>query len=61
MVLTKSMTSSCRHSVQSVKARMMAKPKMACILRPATMGLTAPSLSMLFLPMISDPASPNAI
>mmetsp|Transcript_19087 Transcript_19087/g.48197 ORF Transcript_19087/g.48197 Transcript_19087/m.48197 type:complete len:215 (+) Transcript_19087:663-1307(+) len=60
MVLTKTMTSSCRHSVQSVKFLTMAKPNMALIFLPAIMGFRSPSAPRFF-PMISLPASPNAI
>mmetsp|Transcript_8794 Transcript_8794/g.19446 ORF Transcript_8794/g.19446 Transcript_8794/m.19446 type:complete len:399 (+) Transcript_8794:363-1559(+) len=60
MVFTKTITSSCRHSVQSAKLRTIENPKTAVILRPAIMGLRSPSAPRLF-PMISDPASPNAI
>mmetsp|Transcript_25149 Transcript_25149/g.48964 ORF Transcript_25149/g.48964 Transcript_25149/m.48964 type:complete len:242 (-) Transcript_25149:1245-1970(-) len=60
IVLTKTMTSSCRHSVQSVKFRTIANPKIALILRPAIIGFRSPSAPRFF-PMISDPASPKAI
>mmetsp|Transcript_73940 Transcript_73940/g.197050 ORF Transcript_73940/g.197050 Transcript_73940/m.197050 type:complete len:288 (-) Transcript_73940:1295-2158(-) len=63
MVLTKSIVSSWRHSVHALKLRTMAKPKMACILRPATkVEVVMPSVAMLLsLLSTSAPASPKAI
>mmetsp|Transcript_73935 Transcript_73935/g.197026 ORF Transcript_73935/g.197026 Transcript_73935/m.197026 type:complete len:252 (-) Transcript_73935:1481-2236(-) len=58
--LTNTMTSSLRHSVQSVKLRMSQKPKMPCRRLPGMRALTPDSDARLSL-MMPAPASPKAI
>mmetsp|Transcript_10618 Transcript_10618/g.21526 ORF Transcript_10618/g.21526 Transcript_10618/m.21526 type:complete len:214 (-) Transcript_10618:747-1388(-) len=60
MRFTKSMTSSCRHSVVSVKFLMSQKPNMLCIFTPSPSRLMPLESDLLrFLAMISAPASPK--
>mmetsp|Transcript_28015 Transcript_28015/g.53044 ORF Transcript_28015/g.53044 Transcript_28015/m.53044 type:complete len:209 (-) Transcript_28015:1191-1817(-) len=62
ILLTKSMTSSWRHSVVSVKLRMSQKPKMDWILTPSpNRDMPEESDLLRFFAMISAPASPKPI
>mmetsp|Transcript_70910 Transcript_70910/g.217332 ORF Transcript_70910/g.217332 Transcript_70910/m.217332 type:complete len:222 (-) Transcript_70910:1125-1790(-) len=56
---TKTITLSCSTSVVSMKLRMLQKPNTASTLLPGIMAFTVALSSSMFLPMISDPASPK--
>ena len=57
----KTMISSSRHSVASVKRRMSQKQKAACMRTPGTMGSKGLRLSARLAVMMDSPASPSAL